>query len=115
MAKTKTKHKRSRVSKDQERANAEKGSQGGSSWFALPEGVSNWAPESRGRYVIDVLPYEVKGKAHPDDIEPGQLWYKLPFSVHHGVGASNDSIVCPASIGKRCPICEERNRLYKED
>ena len=104
-----------RTSRENVRENAEKGSRGGSDWFNIPEGVGRWTPDKAGRYSIDILPYEVLGKNHPDDIEKGTLWYKLPFMVHHGVGAASLSLVCPASIGKPCPICEERNRLYKED
>ena len=108
-------NKRKRISKEKVRENAEKGSQGGSDWFQLKEGVTRWSPEDAGKYAIDFVPYEVKSKNHPDDVEQGCLWYKLPFAVHHGVGANNFSVVCPQSAGKLCPICEEKNRVVKED
>jgi hypothetical protein len=48
-------------------------------------------------------------------VEKGVLWYKRPFRVHHGLGADGKtSIVCPTSINKKCPICEERNELSKD-
>ena len=106
---------RKRVAKERVKANAEKGGRGGSDWFKLPEGVGRWNPDKEGRFSIDVLPYEVKSPHHPDDIEQECLWYKLPFMVHHSVGASNDSVVCPRSLNKPCPICEEKDRLYKDD
>ena len=106
---------RKRVTKEQVKSNAEKGGRGGNDWFKLPDGVGRWTPEKAGRFSIDVLPYEVSSKHHPDDVEKECLWYKLPFQVHHGVGASNASLVCPQSVGKPCPECEERDRLYKED
>ncbi len=107
--------KRKRVSKEQTKANAEKGGRGGNDWFKLPDGVGRWIPEKAGRFSINVLPYEVAIKNHPDDVEKECLWYKLPFMVHHGVGAANESVVCPRSLGKPCCICDERDRLYKED
>ena len=110
-----TVNKRKRISKEKVRENAEKGSQGGSDWFQLKEDVTRWSPEDAGKYAIDFVPYEVKSKNHPDDVEQGCLWYKLPFGVHHGVGANNFSVVCPQSAGKPCPICEEKTRLAKED
>jgi len=106
--------KHRRVNRDAVRQNAEKGS-GGNSWFALPEGVRDWSPKKAERMLLDILPYEVKTESHPDDIAQGELWYKLPFSVHHGLGGSSTSLVCPKSINKRCPVCEERDRLTKED
>lgn len=107
--------KRKRVSRDKIRENAEKGSRGGSDWFVLPEGVGRWSPEKAARYNIDMVPYEVKTDSHPDDVEKDCLWYKFPFNVHHGIGVNGDSVVCPTSVGKRCPICEKREQLRKED
>ena len=109
------KKQRRRVSADKVKENAERGSGGGSDWFQVKENVGRWSPDKAGRYNIDILPYEVKSESHPDDVEKGCLWYKLPFAVHHGVGASNQSLVCPKSVGGKCPICDERSRLYKED
>ena len=89
---------------------------GASNWFDLPEGIETWSPETKGRYNINVLPYEVTTKNHPEDgIEAGVLWFRTHFSVHHGVGAKGQSIVCPRTIGKKCCICEEADKLRKKD
>lgn len=109
------KRKRKRVSREKVKENAAQGSRGGSDWFDLPEGVGRWSPDKAGRYNLDILPYEVQSKQHPDDIEPECLWYKYPFQVHHGLGAASNSLVCPRSINLPCPVCEERDKLYKED
>lgn len=106
---------RRRVSREHVRENAKKGGGSGNNWFSMGEGISSWNPEKADSYLIDILPYEVKSDSHPDDVPKGNLWFKLPFKVHHGVGAKKESLVCPTSIGQRCPICEERDRLYKED
>ncbi len=106
---------RRRVSREHVRENAKKGGGSGNNWFSMGEGISSWNPEKADSYLIDILPYEVKSESHPDDVPKGNLWFKLPFKVHHSVGAKKESLVCPTSIGQRCPICEERDRLYKED
>lgn len=105
--------KRRRVSREHVRQNAQQGAQT-VTWFDLPEGVDIWKPDKAKRVNIDIIPYEVKDKDHPDKVEAGVLWYKYPFQVHHGVGLSSDSIVCPISVHQRCPICEERARLAKD-
>jgi len=106
--------KRKRVSRDDVRKNATEGGGGGSSWINLPDGVRDWAPEKAGSYLIDVVPYETTDSMHPDDIEKQSLWYKRQYEIHHNIGVNNDSIVCPKSIHKPCPICEEREKLLSE-
>jgi len=89
---------------------------GASNWFNLPDGIETWAPEKKGRFNIDILPYEVTTKNHPEDgIEAGVLWFRTHFGVHHGVGTKGQSIVCPRTIGKKCCICEEADKLKKKD
>ena len=69
---------------------------------------------------MDILPYLVTANNHPDRDEkaeiamPNTLWYKRPFKTHRNVGASNDTLVCPTSIGKKCPICDYRSKRLKE-
>ncbi len=104
---------RKRVSKDQVRDNAKKGDFG-PRWLNLPDGVDQWEPEKKGKYRIDVLPYEISDKKHPDELEKGTIWYKRRFTVHRNVGPEKRSYVCPLSVGKPCPIHEERARLAKK-
>ncbi|HCW04372.1 MAG TPA: hypothetical protein DGK91_07515, partial [Clostridium sp.] len=76
--------------------------------------------EPGSRVKLDILPYVVTDPNHPDrDDElgiavPGALWYKRPFKLHRNIGYNNMPLVCPTSIGKRCPICEYKQRLLKE-
>ena len=88
-------------------------------YLKLPSGV-NVFKEEPGRVHIDILPYLVTMDKHPDRDDdwqiaiPGELWYKLPFKTHRNIGAANDTVVCPRSFGKRCPICEAREKMIKE-
>lgn len=89
-------------------------------YLRLPKGVNIFKEEPRTRVELDIMPYVVTCDNHPDRDEEygiavkGELWYKRPYWLHRGVGPDNQSIVCPSSIGKPCPICEYRAQLLKE-
>ena len=89
-------------------------------YLNLPKGVGVFNPEPGGRHYLDFLPYKVTSDNHPDkDVAneiaiKGSWWYRLPFKVHRNIGALNESVVCPTSIGKKCPICEYRTKRMKE-
>ncbi|HOP33338.1 MAG TPA: hypothetical protein PKU94_08180 [Candidatus Hydrothermia bacterium] len=89
-------------------------------YLKLPKGVSVFKEEPGSRIKLDILPYVVTDPNHPDRDDslgiatPGALWYKRPFKLHRNIGYNNISLVCPTSIGKRCPICEYKQRLLKE-
>ena len=50
-----------------------------------------------------------------DELKEGAFDYKLTVLIHHGIGPNEDAVLCLRTIGKSCPICEERDRLTKED
>lgn len=90
-------------------------------YLNLPKGVPVLSFEGDTQRVdLDFLPYEVTDVKHPDqdpeyDIATkGSLWYRRPFKVHRNVGANNDTVVCLRSVGKKCPICDYREKRAKE-
>lgn len=89
-------------------------------YLNLPSGLQVFKDEPGKRATFDILPYVVTEKRHPDrDDEkgiavPGELWYKRPFRIHRNVGVNNDAVVCPTSVGRRCPICDYRNKRMQE-
>lgn len=103
-------------------ANSQKQKTQGASYghLRLPRGVSVFKEEPGGRAHLDIMPYLVTDAAHPDyDSQSGiaavgELWYKRPYKLHRNIGSQNDSLVCPTSVGKRCPICEHRAKRIKE-
>jgi hypothetical protein len=103
-------------------SDAEKQKRAGSSYghLLLPRGTSVFNAEPGSRVLLDFIPYIVTDEKHPDRDDdkgnalPGDPWYKRPYSLHRNVGAGNDSAVCLASIGKKCPICEYRAKRMKE-
>jgi preprotein translocase subunit YajC len=103
---------RQRMSASEVQANAK--AAGGVSWqneLKLPEGIRIWEPDKAGKYKLNMLIYEVKTDQHPDRARKGGIWWKYPFRVHKNIGVSNRQIICPSSVGKPCPVCEERKRL----
>jgi hypothetical protein len=44
----------------------------------------------------------------------GNPWYKRPYRIHRNVGGGDATVICPTSIGKRCPICDYRVKRGKE-
>ena len=86
----------------------------------LPRGVNMFKEESGGRIELDILPYVVKDARHTDRDEEreiavdGGLWYRRPYRQHRQIGVANASIVCPGSVGRKCPICEYRRKQLDE-
>jgi len=87
-------------------------------YLNIPKGVSLFK-ERAGRFTVDVIPYIVSSDYHPDmdpnsevSIQKGDPWYKRPYWVHR-VGPKNETVVCPKSIGKKCPICEQRQEQFQ--
>ena len=88
--------------------------------LSIPRGLQILQPEGGERLKLDFLPYTVSEPNHPcrDDAHsvavPGSMWYRRPYKLHRNVGGANESVVCPQSIGKKCPICEYRMKLAKD-
>ena len=108
---------RDKVSADSSRQKKQGSSYG---YLNLVNGITLFKEEARSRISLDFLPYKVTDENHLDRNDdlgiaiPGELWYKKPFYIHRNIGVNNDSIVCPTTIGKRCPICEYRAKRVKE-
>jgi len=108
---------RGKVARDAQRQKKSSNSYG---YLSLPRDLNVFKEDPGGRIRIDIMPYLVTDERHPDRNDelgiavPGELWYKRPFKVHRNIGANNDLMICPTSIGKRCPICEYRAKRLKE-
>jgi hypothetical protein len=99
-----------RPKKGSTKENARKGG-GGFSHFNLPRGVKEWFPEDEGKYKIDVVPYGVTVKNHPDGNKKGEVWYKLQYLIHR---LGKRHYVCPQIHGKPCPVHEAHDKLEKK-
>ena len=64
---------------------------------------------------IDILPYIVTSKNHPDGLPKGEEDYKLDVWVHSNVGPKNQKVVCPSeTYNKPCPICEDHQQMLDD-
>lgn len=109
---------RDKMSRSMQRQKENKNNYG---YLNLPTGVKILSLEDGLLKVdLDFLMYEVTDPKHPERDEqfevamPGTLWWRRPFRVHRDVGADKDAVVCPRSVGKKCPICEFREKRQKE-
>jgi hypothetical protein len=92
-------------------------------YLLLPKDVKVFSAKPGTKNVrLDFLPYVVTDAKHPDRNEDsgtavaGSQWYKRPYAIHRNIGGGQgDSVVCLASIGKKCPICIKRAELQKKD
>jgi hypothetical protein len=104
--------------RDKTRRNADKKDRGGNSKGVLDLSrveVDFYKPK-KGRNLIDIIPYTIKTKKHPDvaagDAEIGDPDYVLDIFVHRFAGPAENTFVCPLrTYGKPCPICEEMKAL----
>lgn len=98
--------------RDMVRKNSKESSNKGLRYILAPEGVGFVKVKADGKLLLNILPYEVTLKNHPDGMAIGTNWYKRPFKLHRNVGVDNALVICPTSIGKKCPICEYQKELY---
>ena len=90
-------------------------------YLSLPSDISVFKETPGSILRMDILPYTVTDKKHPDKTTigdftiagKGDIWYRRPFKTHRNIG--NDTVLCLGSFGLPCPICEERNRLMNQD
>lgn len=87
--------------------------QGGSDTIKLQDGMSFFKPK-KGRNDIMIIPFEMTLAKNLEDIEKGELWYRLQIKKHFGIGSEDKAVICPTTIGKKCPICEHRAQLLAQ-
>lgn len=65
------------------------------------------------QHTLDIIPYYA-GKNDPT-VEEGSETYTFEYEVHKYVGSNNKWYICPRMFGKKCPICDYRDKLRSED
>lgn len=86
---------------------------GAANSFKLPDGAELYKPK-KGTKSLDILPYRVTVDNHPE-VGEGELWFERSYYIHYDVGPDQKPRICPRTIKKACPICEERKDLLRED
>jgi len=86
--------------------------------------IPRWTKLSEGPHTIAIWPFRI-----PDDVwksspfrnaknnlnqNKQKVDYKLIIYIHSNIGPNRDTIICPDTIGKPCPVCELRKSLDKD-
>lgn len=50
-----------------------------------------------------------------DKLKAGAFSHKLTILLHWGIGVNKDAVLCPRTLKRPCPICEERDKLVEKD
>ena len=82
--------------------------------LSLPDGKSLLKLD-KPRMSLDIVPYVVKSKCHPTKgVKPGDIWWERLYWTHRNIGPQQETVICPSSFGKPCPVCEDFFRLQKD-
>ncbi len=71
----------------------------------------SWYSPEKGKQEINIVPYEITDKKHTEGIDTGDTWYRKVIYVHKKIGAEEKDYICPKTIKKKCPICEDVKTL----
>lgn len=100
------------MGKDKYSRSVDKDSKGGGNFSIvnLPGHIKPLRYTKDGSYALDIIPYKIGGKHHPDvaskEADIGDEDYILDIMVHRDIGPKQMRIVCPRNYGKQCPICD---------
>lgn len=86
---------------------------GGTDALKMKDGISFYKPK-KGKNEFIVVPFEMDLKKNAEDIAQGDLWFRLQIWKHFRIGPDDKSVICPKTIGKKCPICEHRAALIAQ-
>jgi hypothetical protein len=104
-------------------AQTQKNARSSSGYLNLPRGIKVYNAESEVKKVkLDFLPYVITDPNHPcknpslEIAMVGDQWWYRPFKIHRDVGSDRktSTVVCPHSVGKKCPICDYQKKLFDQ-
>lgn len=81
---------------------------GGSGTVKLPRDMEYFKPE-KGKNEIIIVPFVIT-QANLEGIKPGNEYFRLQVLMHFRIGVDEKAVICPRTIGKKCPICEYHKR-----
>lgn len=82
------------------------------SGLRLQENGAFFKPK-KGRNQLIIVPFVMSGP-NMEDIPAGELWFRYQMLKHFNVGPEGEAVICPKTVGKRCPICEHRAALLAQ-
>ena len=105
----KAKAKMTKVAKVDSTKNASTG------YLKLPSGIEKYEVEAK-TVMFDIISYPITVDSAIDGgfLIEDEFGYNRLFHTHGNIGASKLTVVCPATIGEKCPICEEIAKLKQD-
>lgn len=84
---------------------------------ALPKGVSIWFPQGDkpSEHVMRIVQFEVTDEKNMAGDSVGDFASRRTFKVHYNIGNGGQTIICPRSFNKPCPVCEMYEAYPKEE
>lgn len=88
-------------------------------YLKLPSGIEKYEVEAK-TVEFDIISYPISIDSPIDGgfLIEDEFGYTRLFHTHGKIGPNNLTVVCPTTIGEKCPICEEITRLkqnYEEN
>lgn len=87
---------------------------GGGMAFIIPRGVDFFKMKEERIVRLNFLPYRITVDNHKLKIPKGGLYWTRTVLVHPGFGPNNEQIICPRTVGKKCPSCEYAIEVAKQ-
>ena len=107
--------------KDKVSSKEKKGFGLGFGTFKLPQGceieefkVKGEKGKKKVKVTFDFASYQVTSKRHKE-VKEGEFWYSTGYMRHAKIGAEEKNYVCLKTVGKKCPICDYRAQLIKQN
>lgn len=123
MATTREKREKKKSRVVSARRRAEKHGSGTSQHLIFPDGIKPFRPPDKGsEFTADFVPYQIeKAGVNPfayttndEPLEPGEQYYERTYYLHRGIGPEEESVICPKSFKKPCPVCQHAAKLRRD-
>lgn len=99
--------------KVKKRAEERENQRGSGFRYNLPDNVNFFTPK-KGVMNLDILPYRVSVDGHPS-AKKGELWFQRTVFCHYSIGVDEKAYLCLKTMHKKCPICDHRAQLAKNN
>ena len=86
---------------------------GGSDTLKIKGDMSFFKPK-KGKNELIIVPSEMGPGKNLEEIKEDEPWFRLQILKHFRVGPEDKAVICPRTVGKRCPICEHRAALLAQ-
>jgi len=84
-------------------------------YLKLPSGIEKYEVEAK-TVEFDIISYPITVDSAIDGgfLIEDEFGYNRLFHTHAKIGPNNLTVVCPATVGDKCPICEEIVKLKQD-